>query len=171
MPLKLMRGQINPELCGRPDRGCRACTKSLWADFQSEPRRLRTAFPLFARRCRQPPSAMTSASKLSVPITIPLAGLKLGKISESVTREPPAQKHHVRPIGHPGLMETYMVRKALRLPAVLDALACSKATWYAGIKKGVYPKGKKLNPDGNIVVWFDDEIAAIQAAALQTEAA
>jgi len=59
-----------------------------------------------------------------------------------------------------------MVRKALRKPAVLDALGVSNSTFYEGIAKGKYPKGTKIDPDGRNVVWWDDEIEAIQKAAV-----
>jgi prophage regulatory protein len=58
-----------------------------------------------------------------------------------------------------------MVRKAMRKPAVLGALGVSNSTFYAGIAKGKYPKGKKLDPEGRIVIWFEDEIEAIQKRA------
>jgi prophage regulatory protein len=62
-------------------------------------------------------------------------------------------------------------KKALRLPAVLDATGWSKATLYNKIRDGIFPKGTKLDPNGKVVVWFDDQVAAFQAAALLKDAA
>jgi prophage regulatory protein len=59
-----------------------------------------------------------------------------------------------------------MVRKAMRKPAVLGALGLSNSTFYAGIAKGKYPKGTKLDPEGRVVIWFEDEIEAIQKRAV-----
>lgn len=64
-----------------------------------------------------------------------------------------------------------MTRKALRLPAVLDRIGCSRSTWYEGIKKGIYPAPTKLNPSGRIVIWFDDQIDEIQKRAVERNAA
>lgn len=64
-----------------------------------------------------------------------------------------------------------MVKKVLRRPAVLDATGWSKATLYNKIRDGVFPKGTKLDPDGNVVVWFEDEVAAFQAAGRPQEVA
>jgi len=60
-----------------------------------------------------------------------------------------------------------MVRKAMRRPAVLDALGIRNSTFYDGIAKGKYPKGTKIDPDGRTVVWWEDEIEAIQKAAVE----
>jgi prophage regulatory protein len=64
-----------------------------------------------------------------------------------------------------------MVRKAMRKPAVLAALGCSNSTFYDGIAKGKYPKGTKLDPDGRVTIWFEDQIEAIQKAAVERQAA
>lgn len=53
-----------------------------------------------------------------------------------------------------------MVRKVMRLPAVLDATGWAKPTLYAKIADGKFPKGTKLDPDARAVVWFEDEIEA-----------
>lgn len=58
-----------------------------------------------------------------------------------------------------------MVRKAMRLPAVLEATGYSKASWYAKIADGIAPKGLKLDPNGRAVVWFEDDIEALQTKA------
>ncbi len=58
-----------------------------------------------------------------------------------------------------------MVKKAMRLPAVLDATGWSKQTLYNKISQGIFPKGTRLDPNGKTVVWFEDEVAAFQAAA------
>jgi prophage regulatory protein len=59
-----------------------------------------------------------------------------------------------------------VVKKAMRLPAVLDATGWSKQTLYNKISKRIFPKGIRLDPNGKTVVWFEDEVAAFQAAAL-----
>jgi len=58
-----------------------------------------------------------------------------------------------------------MTRNVLRKPAVLAATGWSNSTLYDKIKAGKFPKGKKLDPEGRAVVWFEDEVAAIQAKA------
>lgn len=65
----------------------------------------------------------------------------------------------------------HAIRKALRLPAVLEALGVSKTTFYDGITAGIYPKPTKLSPGGKSSIWFEDEIAAVQARASAREAA
>jgi predicted DNA-binding transcriptional regulator AlpA len=59
-----------------------------------------------------------------------------------------------------------MVRKVMRLPAVLAATGYAKPTLYAKIKELKFPKGTKLDPNGRAVVWFEDEIEAFQKAAV-----
>ena len=59
-----------------------------------------------------------------------------------------------------------MVRKVLRLPAVLDATGWAKATLYAKIADGKFPKGTKPDPDARAVVWFEDEVEAFQKKAV-----
>jgi len=63
-----------------------------------------------------------------------------------------------------------MVRKAMRLPAVLDATGWAKATLYAKIADGKFPKGTKLDADARAVVWFEDEIESFQKAAIAAAA-
>jgi predicted DNA-binding transcriptional regulator AlpA len=64
-----------------------------------------------------------------------------------------------------------VLRKALRLPAVLAATGDSRAAFYDKIKRGVYPRGISLDPTGRNVVWFEDVIAAVQQAAVDRLAA
>jgi len=59
-----------------------------------------------------------------------------------------------------------MVRKVMRLPAVLDATGWAKPTLYAKIADGKFPKGTKLDPDARAVVWWEDEVEAFQKAAV-----
>lgn len=59
-----------------------------------------------------------------------------------------------------------MVRKVMRLPAVLSATGWAKPTLYAKITAGKFPKGTKLDPDARAVVWFEDEVEAFQKAAV-----
>jgi predicted DNA-binding transcriptional regulator AlpA len=59
-----------------------------------------------------------------------------------------------------------MVRKVMRLPAVLAATGWAKPTLYAKIADGKFPKGTKLDPDARAVVWWEDEVEAFQKAAV-----
>jgi prophage regulatory protein len=47
----------------------------------------------------------------------------------------------------------------LRLRQVLERIPVSKSTWWAGIKKGIYPKGIKLS--ARVTVWKEADIDAI----------
>lgn len=60
-----------------------------------------------------------------------------------------------------------MVKKALRLPAVLEATGWCKATLYNKIRDKKFPKGIKLDPDGNVVVWWADDVAQYQQRAAE----
>lgn len=66
-----------------------------------------------------------------------------------------------------------MVRKVMRLPAVLAATGWAKPTLYAKMAEGKFPKGTKLDPEARAVVWFEDEVEAFQkkAVAAAVEAA
>jgi predicted DNA-binding transcriptional regulator AlpA len=65
-----------------------------------------------------------------------------------------------------------MLRKMVRKPAVLAALGgISNSTFYAGIAAGKYPKGTKIDPDGRSVAWWEDELEAIQKAAIERQGA
>ena len=44
----------------------------------------------------------------------------------------------------------------LRLPQVLDRIPVSKSTWWAGIRKGIFPKGVKLSP--RVTAWLETDI-------------
>ena len=63
-----------------------------------------------------------------------------------------------------------MVRKAMRMPAVLAATGWSKPTLFAKIKAGKFPAGTKIDPDGRAVVWWEDQIEAFQKAAMTAAA-
>jgi predicted DNA-binding transcriptional regulator AlpA len=66
-----------------------------------------------------------------------------------------------------------MVRKVLRRQAVLDATGWSVPTLYRKMREGKFPAATKLDPDGQTVVWFEDEIETFQRRAVDaaTEAA
>jgi prophage regulatory protein len=64
-----------------------------------------------------------------------------------------------------------MTRNVLRKPAVLAATGWSNSTLYDKIARGKFPKGTKLDPEGRVVVWFEDEIAAFQKAAVDRQMA
>jgi predicted DNA-binding transcriptional regulator AlpA len=57
---------------------------------------------------------------------------------------------------------TKMVRKALRRAAVIEATGYSVPTLYRKIKDGKFPPGRRLDPEGQAVVWWEDEIEAVQ---------
>ncbi len=63
-----------------------------------------------------------------------------------------------------------MVRKVMRKPEVLKATGFSNSTLYDKINAGKFPKPTKLDPDGRIVIWFEDEIEAWQKAAVERQA-
>ena len=63
------------------------------------------------------------------------------------------------------------MRKVLRKPAVLGATGWSNSTLYEKIAKGLFPKPVKLDPNGRVSVWFEDEVAAFQARAISQHAA
>lgn len=64
-----------------------------------------------------------------------------------------------------------MVRKVLRLPAVLEATGWCKATLYQKIEAGIFPAGTKMDPAARAVVWFEDEVEAYQKAIVEAAAA
>lgn len=47
----------------------------------------------------------------------------------------------------------------LRCKQVLQVFPISKAAWYAGVKAGIYPKGKRIGPKA--VAWLTSEIKAL----------
>jgi len=52
-----------------------------------------------------------------------------------------------------------MSKRYLRLPQVLERIPVSKSTWWAGVRKGFFPKPIKLSP--RITVWLEADIDAI----------
>jgi prophage regulatory protein len=63
-----------------------------------------------------------------------------------------------------------MTRTVLRKPAVLAATGWSNSTLYAKIAEGKFPKPTKIDPDGRTVVWFEDEVEAVQKRAIACSA-
>ena len=63
-----------------------------------------------------------------------------------------------------------MVRRFLRLPAVIEATGYSRSTIYEKIKQGKLPRPVKLDPDGKAVGWWEDEIEALQKRAVEAAA-
>ena len=47
----------------------------------------------------------------------------------------------------------------MRLPAVLAVFPVSKSTWWAGVKAGRYPAGRKLSQ--RVTAWRTEEIRAL----------
>jgi prophage regulatory protein len=54
------------------------------------------------------------------------------------------------------------VRKVIRISKVLDATGWSRSTLYQKMADGRFPKGKKLDPEGQTRIWFEDEVEAYQ---------
>jgi prophage regulatory protein len=59
-----------------------------------------------------------------------------------------------------------MTRTVMRKPAVIAATGWSNSTLYSKIAEGKFPKPTKLDPDGRTVVWFADEVEAVQKRAV-----
>lgn len=57
-----------------------------------------------------------------------------------------------------------MVKRILRVPAVLAARGKSRSGHYADITAGLYTPPVKIGPRGS--GWPDDEVAALQAATI-----
>lgn len=57
------------------------------------------------------------------------------------------------------------MRTALRKNQVLAATGWSNSTLYEKIKKGLFPAPAKLDPAGRAVVWWQDEVEAVQQRA------
>ena len=51
-----------------------------------------------------------------------------------------------------------MNKRYLRLSAVLERVPVSKSTWWAGIRKGIFPKGVKLS--ARTTAWREEDIDA-----------
>lgn len=58
------------------------------------------------------------------------------------------------------------VRRALRQKDVLEALGIGKSQLYDGIVRGIYPGPCKVDENGRNSIWWDNEIRAIQDAAI-----
>ncbi|WP_425373908.1 helix-turn-helix transcriptional regulator [Methylovirgula ligni] len=58
----------------------------------------------------------------------------------------------------------------MRKPEVLKATGFSNSTLYGRIAAGRFPKPTKLDPDGRIVVWFEDEVEAWQKGVVERDA-
>ncbi len=52
-----------------------------------------------------------------------------------------------------------MHKRFLRLPQVLERFPVSKSTWWAGIRKGIFPRGIKLSP--RTTAWREADIDAL----------
>jgi prophage regulatory protein len=65
------------------------------------------------------------------------------------------------------LEDNYMVRTALKKPDVLKATGWSNSTLYAKIAAGKFPRPKRIDPEGRAVIWFLDEIEAVQNRAAE----
>ncbi len=52
-----------------------------------------------------------------------------------------------------------MNKRYLRLPQVLERIPVSKSTWWAGVKKGIFPKSIKLSP--RVTVWREEDIDSL----------
>jgi predicted DNA-binding transcriptional regulator AlpA len=43
----------------------------------------------------------------------------------------------------------------------------SRSTWYAKVKEGKAPKPSKIDPTGRVVIWWLDDIEAMQRQAVR----
>ena len=57
-----------------------------------------------------------------------------------------------------------MLRKALRLPAVIAATGKSRSEIYEDMALGRFPRNFPTSEDGRAVAWWEDEIIAYQKA-------
>jgi prophage regulatory protein len=48
------------------------------------------------------------------------------------------------------------MKRYLRLPQVLERIPVSKSTWWAGVKKGIFPKPIKLSV--RVTAWLEADI-------------
>jgi prophage regulatory protein len=64
-----------------------------------------------------------------------------------------------------------MVRSILRKSDVLKVTGWSNSTLYTKMAEGKFPRPTKLDPDGRVVFWFEDEIAELQKLAVERQAA
>ena len=59
------------------------------------------------------------------------------------------------------------MRPVLRKPAVLAATGWSNSTLYDKMAAGKFPKPTRLDPNGRVVIWFEDEVEAFQKRAVE----
>lgn len=60
------------------------------------------------------------------------------------------------------------LRKAIRRPRVLEATGWSVPTLYRKMKERAFPQSHKLDPNGQTVIWWEDEVAAWQRGEWKT---
>jgi predicted DNA-binding transcriptional regulator AlpA len=58
------------------------------------------------------------------------------------------------------------LHKALRKGAVLAATGFGHSKLYDLIAKGLFPKPTKIDPDGRVSVWWEDEVIEYQQRAI-----
>jgi prophage regulatory protein len=71
----------------------------------------------------------------------------------------------------PPVWREILTRTVIRKPAVLAATGWSNSTLYDKMKAGKFPKPTRLDPEGRIVVWLEDEVEAFQKQAIERAAA
>jgi predicted DNA-binding transcriptional regulator AlpA len=54
------------------------------------------------------------------------------------------------------------LRKALRLSGVKQAIGWSTPTIYRKMAEGRFPQSHRMDPDGQAVIWWQDEVEAWQ---------
>jgi len=59
-----------------------------------------------------------------------------------------------------------MARNVLRKPEVLKKTGWSNSTLYEKIAEGKLSRGTKIDPEGRVVIWFEDEIDELQKFAV-----
>lgn len=55
--------------------------------------------------------------------------------------------------------------KLLRLKDVLARIPISKSAWWAGVRKGIYPRGHRVGP--RVLIWTETEIELVVQQILQ----
>jgi prophage regulatory protein len=64
-----------------------------------------------------------------------------------------------KPKSNPTPTKSSRSNRLLRLPEVLARIPISKSTWWAGVKKGAFPKPRKLG--ARVCAWREQDIDAL----------
>lgn len=80
---------------------------------------------------------------------------------EEIQYRPIEDTHHRQPLGLESDVSKHTT-ELLRLPQVLEIIPVSRATWYAGVKAGLYPLQVKIGQ--RAVAWRRSDIEALAAS-------